>query len=87
MTAHDCDVQAARALGILAVFHANLLEQVNNLDVPMVDCVVQAVEALWVSVIYRVTQRTLHQYFHYVFPIIQIKHQIWLFSKVDTEKF
>ena len=46
MTAHDCDVQAARALGILAVFHANLLEQVNNLDVPMVDCVVQAVEAL-----------------------------------------
>ena len=46
MTSHDCDVQATCALGILAVFHTNLLKQADYLNVSVVNCVVQAVEAL-----------------------------------------
>ena len=68
MATHDCDVQAACIFRILLVLNFALLEQADYLKMAVIDCIVQAVEALRVLMIYSVAHWTLHDDLHDVQP-------------------
>ena len=80
MASHDRDMQATCSFVVLCVLYANLFEQFHDLNVAVVRCIVQAIEALRVLVIDSVPQRALRHDLYYVLParIDDIKTDIQL---------
>lgn len=68
MASHDRDMQATCSFVVLCVLYANLFEQFHDLNVAVVGCIVQAIEALRVLVIDSVPQRALRHDLNYVLP-------------------
>ena len=61
MASHDRYMKAARSFLILLILYVELFEQLDYLEVPMVHCVVEAVEALCIQFVQLLFHRTLHE--------------------------
>ena len=83
MTSHNGNMQATCSLIIFCVLYANLFEQFYYFKVAMVGCIVQAIEALWIFVIDRVSQRALGHNLNNVFTTATWKSTVNKLSNYD----
>ena len=67
VASHDCDMQDTGAFGVLLVGNAHWLEQFYYFEVSMVHSIVEAVEALGVTLLHWLPHGTLEQDFANVY--------------------